>query len=791
MRQGFGLGLVSPPSALGGEGNPIAGSGPALSPLAAGEALGGAVAWGSYGPAGVAVTRQMQRDGGPWVAFAGGTLVAEAEVWRVREVVALGPHSRIFASPGRTVQPGDAAFPAHFQAVNADGWSVSYASPPTFDPENAPEYVTVMRAGFDGDGQAVTRREDLVCTKRVRQPWPNHASLTADRVALSDYVYSTDSIAGVVNNSAEASPRPVANWARPDRVVVGNSIPAGQLEIVAFHRNARAGEQVACVEWTISDGTGSVTVRASASVVSDYAGDRNAVIVYRPAADVDISGLADPATLTVNARVYPWVGDAASVLDSADGAVAREFSPRTFRRDTVLAAAPRLAYVRTTGNDGTGAVSTDPAIAAAAPFATVLAAINAHHAAGGLDGAVIHIGQDGGTPFVLGNPIATRTQSHAPLVITREPGVPRAEARVSFGAASFRPRLGAGLLLLRDVGVVRTGTSSFQGESGAHLRVVFEDVALDNGGFNSGWLNNCHDLLIGVDLSNMAAAPLNAAGAVGVTEHRMVRGVSCPAAAANVEGWLVLGCDLRGSSTLTLQRGARSRSGSIVAFNRLQGPATSTRLWAPAQDEDVVGAAFAQNVVEYLSATATTTLSVSADAAASNNAHVILHHNTIAGFNAAGRSNLFYDEGATARTSKLHSCRGNIHVQINTKGDVFRGANEAGGDASSRTGNWSFLYGVGCRGEWSQFIDAAGGGPGTSFAQAWGGLDASLGTSASLRNDPLFVDYQASSPAAGAGGGDYRLQPGSPARARVASVLRWDLAGTPRSAVLASAGAYE
>ena len=112
-----------------------------------------------------------------------------------------------------------------------------------------------------------------------------------------------------------------------------------------------------------------------------------------------------------------------------------------------------------------------------------------------------------------------------------------------------------------------------------------------------------------------------------------------------------------------------------------------------------------------------------------------MHHNTIAGFHNTGRCNLFYDEGPTARTNKLHSFIGNIHVAINTKGDVFRGANEAGADASSRLGNWAYLYGVGCRGEFSQFIDASSGGIGTSFAQDYPGLDASIGTSATTRNE--------------------------------------------------------
>jgi len=63
-----------------------------------------------------------------------------------------------------------------------------------------------------------------------------------------------------------------------------------------------------------------------------------------------------------------------------------------------------------------------------------------------------------------------------------------------------------------------------------------------------------------------------------------------------------------------------------------------------------------------------------------------------------------------------------------------------------------------------------------------------------VRNDPLFVSYQATVNAstAGAGGGDYRLQAGSPARGRVSRRgLAFDLAGAARpTSGLDACGAY-
>jgi hypothetical protein len=121
--------------------------------------------------------------------------------------------------------------------------------------------------------------------------------------------------------------------------------------------------------------------------------------------------------------------------------------------------------------------------------------------------------------------------------------------------------------------------------------------------------------------------------------------------------------------------------------------------------------------VEYTSAAQAAALRISGDSDTGSNTHVVIHNNTFAGFFINGRGNLFYEDGTTPRTSRLHSLKGNIHVQINTKGDVF----VADG---ARTGNWAYLHGVGCEGEFSQCVDADSGGIGSSFAQAYPGLGA-------------------------------------------------------------------
>lgn len=674
---------------------------------------------------------------------------------------------------------------ANVTAINADAWSATYTSPPTFDPVGNPKYVVAQRQGYDATGTAITLIDVLILTQRVRQPYPSQASLTTNRVALSDYIYSTDTVLGVTNSSAEVSPKPIANWALPDHAVVGNTI---RLEVVAFHRNARGREQVACVEFRATDGTTTVSQKVSQSVISGRTGDANPIIVYQ--CDLDISTLANPATVTVNAKVYPFVGGAASIADSTASAVLREFSPRIYRRHTTLAASPVYTYVdAAAGNDTTGVVSTTAATASATPCLTIGGAIKRLVAVNGIvDGCIIRLKAGTHTLNATGI-VSTQAQSVAELLITRDPAVAQSAVILQYGTVASRMFLGAagGWLRISDVTFNRTGPTQQIGEGTSRLRIVYENMPIDNGLQNVAFVGGaCDYILIGTPIANWSPTAFQ----VGNPVQLLSRGVS-GVVGSNIEGWLVLGCSLNNAS---LSYGTRSDIGSITACNRFTSPSATAGVFAVGGATATNNVAFCGNLVEWTSATANPAIRVSADGAAGSTSHIVLHHNTVTGFYLNGRCNIFYDEGATRRTHKLMSVRGNIWNQINTKSDVFRGLNEVGADASSAVGNWAYLYGVGCQGEFSQFIDANNEGIGGRFAQAYPGLQAKTGTSNTVRQDPLFTTYAGTTagPTAGAGGGVYTIGGASPATGTQTNpTLRFDLAGVTRSAVAASAGAYE
>lgn len=675
--------------------------------------------------------------------------------------------------------------PAPISAVAADGWQATMVTPA--DLAFAP--VTLTRQGFDAAGTPASHAETLHTTKRVRQPYPNHAVLTAAAVALSDYVYATDTIAGVTNASAETSPKPVAAWSMADRRVVGHALTVG---CVAFHRNARAGKPVACVRFIATDGVNApvtATVSSQTATVDTLTGNR--ILEY--VATLDITSLNDATTITVNAEVYPWIGDAASVRKSVDLASQWQFSPRSFRKNVARAASPPIVRVKAGGNDATGVVSTNPATADAAPCATIAGAINRAAdasqlgtAAGALDG--LRIQCDAGTWTRPTAPTARTV--NAAVVIEPIPGVARASCVFQFGAANNGFNLAH--VHLKGLTIQRTGAFYLNHILGT---TTIEDCAWDWNG-NTGQLGNSQQgahCWINTSFGNVAAIGLsNTNGVV----HALFRG--CVGGLANgnslVEMITYIGNAMTGLRSDS--SASRPQDNVVIAFNRFIASSSSTVGTVNIQvGTSATGIAVVQNLFEYTAAggTAQRNFMPSSDGGTTAIRHLIFWHNTQTGFDAYGRGNILYDDssGTTRRNHALQSFVGNIHVQINTKSDIYAGG-QGIADAPNRTGNWAYGHGVGVRGEFVRYRNASGNMT-SGFHQDYPGMGSVLGTTnVGAGIDPLFTDYRgtAAGPVAGAGGGTYTIGGASPARGLVTDApLPVDLAGSARGGT-AAAGAY-
>jgi len=671
------------------------------------------------------------------------------------------------------VAMGTPAPAAPISAVAADGWQSTMVA--VADLAFSP--VLLTRQGYSSTAQPTTLQETFYTTARVALPWPNQATLTTDTVALSDFIYASDVASGLTNNSTKVSPKPIGQHAMADRSVVGNSLT---IDIVAFHRNG-----IACCDGIATDGTNSATALSSTPIVLGGPGDQHAVIGYR--LTFDLTALA-PGPFTVRPRIYPRVGGVGSVQDSADNASLWDFCQRTFIKNTAVAAAPFVVYVSSTGNDTTGAVSSNPATAAASPCLTPTGAVNRARAVlgtatGALDGLEVRL--TAGTWSFASSPTANTT--NAEIIIRPAPGLTKADVTWNFGSVAAHAN--TTYVRYSDLNIVRTGVNPIHNRGGGGC--VIDNCTLDNAGNTSATVagaGGCLLTFINSTLNNMAGSATVASATQII---RMLRGCvfNANGTSTNIalEERCILGCSIRGA--IGDNTAARTLTNCFVAFNRFRGGNSGTGMVHFSTPNPISNIAVIQNIFEFTSIANAVAISLSADGAPANVTHLCMWHNTLAGFNDWGRGNILYNEtSGTARTHDLCSFGGNIHNQGNTKHDVFCGVNGFP-DASTRTGGWSYLYGVGCRGEFFRYRDAGSG----SFAQRFAGMGSVVGTSNTGAGlDPLFIApaHTTAGPVAGAGMGNYRTQAGSPARALLAnSLVPFDGDGVARSGTVA-AGVY-
>lgn len=673
-----------------------------------------------------------------------------------------------------------------FTAVAADGWQATVASPSDLSLLPA----TLSRQGYDTTGTAATISDTLYLTKRVRQAYPSNASFTANNQALSDYVYSTDTISGATNNSTLTSPKPIACWAMPQRQLVGNSV---HWEIAAFHRDARLSKQVACVQVCANDGT-TQTAWQTVSTTSISTICEDAVPVETFSGDIDITALATGGGW-LRAKVYPWFGSSGSVLDSEDQTLQRDFYRAYFQKNTTTYSTPPYVYVASTGNDSTGVVSTTAATAAASPCLTIGGAIvKARAALGATDGAMAGLRIRIVDSITCGNPSYNSYGfGIGSVIIERAPGTARAAAIVNI-AATFRPMQLAVTnaisefgIIFNDVSIVLGGAYSILGEATCKLHCQFWNCNFNFGSYTTGLRSNSHMAYFGVAATNVHGTTFSISAPNG--EVRMMRGITGNMSGGAPTALNTIGCSLTNASAAA---GIDVTKPVICYANKYLNPLNSNApiyfTGAVAQSGVDLGAvAIVQNLVETIhTSSSSPSFRVASDGEYGNIVHAVIHHNTVVGAYILGRSNLFYDEhGSVARNHKLASVKGNIFVQLNTKGDIFT-------TNGARLGNFAFTHGVGCEGNFTMYQVSAV----SSEAQDYPGIGSNIGTSVNTRNDPLFASYAGTTYAnptytAGAGGGDYTLQSGSTAKNILSGpVLGFDMAGVSRGSGTQHAGAY-
>lgn len=639
------------------------------------------------------------------------------------------------AGPGVVTDPG-------VTAVQASGWKATYPGPPAFDPVADPRHVVVRRSGFGAGGAPTTVTEALLLTTRIREPWPNHGSLTPSDVALGDMVYAGEAIDGVTNNSTRAYPKPQALWLHHDMEVATGSIHTVRLAVM--HRHARAGRPVAAVTFTASDGVATVSATVSDMALTSWAA--SGLTVPHFAAALDLSTLA-PGVVTIDATIFPWVGEAFTVSTDADPHPSPNLTVLKVLNDRDGSFGTAYAQVDTAGSDATGTVSADPAAAAAAPFATVAAAAAAvqsfnaatygrNDASGGIVrlNAGTHTHANFSTVAVGAVPLVIEAAGAKAATVYRDAG-----ASISNGIPD-RLKL-RGLTLRRNAASNVVFLDSAAGALSGNMLVI-EDCDLDDAGLGTPWAAWIWRVgrfwLIGCGGDDLGQA------AIFASEFKAVVALGSGQGSVRRQTYHALGCrDLAARYEMVAAGGDRpAYAGPFVGWCHLGQGTSGQRCLQINTSVGVRGAAIVGNVFEqYGSDVGPVAAIAEVEAAALDNVNVV-------GNSAVGsRTNMAYQAGGAGTVAKQAVLRFNVFDEANTKGDVF------GGDATL-VGNWQVLFKVGAcaNGFLRGGSDADSFGVGRWVGEIPGAAEA-IGSDAA----PLPADWadDRSFSGLGTGGGDY------------------------------------
>lgn len=692
--------------------------------------------------------------------------------------------------------------------IDAEGWRATIASPTdlSFSP------ITVERAGFTTAGTATTITDTVLLTKRVRLPYPDQTTFTANQVALSRLIYMTDSIAGATNGSTILSPKPKMRWLMPRRTLHGNSM---RVSVEAMHPDARLGQQIASarVRGVNVANPASVTpwLVIGAPSVSTICEDAHDVMAFED--NLDLTALPD-GLFYLECEGRPWIGDAASVRSSEDAGLAKDFGRIYFTKDVARFAARPVAYINTAGNNTTGVFSTNPATAAANKFATLQGALenlkDEAATGGNADGCIIYF-DDGTHPMVASGATLVTPQLSAAITLTRSPeSTSRAAVIVEFGAAAYDPHLGINLarngttlsaplteavMNFEDISVRRGAPGSPLSRSATSTAVVpmiyqFINVNFDDNNLSARFIStlDTRAAFFGCTITN---APLNGTAWFGGNANNFVilRGVQCADLnGSTFDGFSVAGCSFNNPGAATFQP---PFVGTMISYSSFYDVKVSVlqESWDSGTVIERIG--LLEVLMEYTSASTSNPLIVLAGTSGSSRGQQY-HHVTLLGAEAAGRFNVAYDNQSSApgneQTHENVSIVGGAFGEINTKGGWFR--NDPAGD----DGNFAHVHGVGHEGIYALWRSVE-----DTVQLAYAGLNNDISTLTTNPQDPendVFVDYQATTApglvyAAGAGNGDYRPAPGSPLLGKVTTrlVSGRSLDGVVRTLPAAS-GAY-
>lgn len=690
----------------------------------------------------------------------------------------------------------------------------------------------------------------------------------------------------VTNNSTLAYPRVIGNISRP--IAYEKVGTTWRVAVAVFHGHAMQGQQVDCVKFTAADASGhSTSATVNAATVDTTYGD--AVPVIEHLADLNTSGFTQGDIGTLHYIAYPWIGNGASVLDTAgttSGSIPGTGSaaaPSPYYGPISFVCDPAGTYCRSyvvvdaaNGNDGTGAVGlgVPESTAPPAPYATISGAYNAlrtynnsNYGRNNCGGSTIYLKDNAGevNNFAwLGGTPTIGTRPACVLTITRFPGHSRDNVVVS---SSSGGKNAGELVSLVGVKLTATNAVGVFDPSTATSYMLFDqcefNVSVIPTIYRIGvWhMTRCRILNFTQGWTNYGA--VNASP--GLCRGNTIVD-SCTSLGAN-SAYTVLGnlktSPLAHSIGAALTGAAPNSQNIVVAYNRITAGNTNAAILRGGENVNPHGSAFVQNVLENCN-NLSPAVQIAADRSNTHANNILLVHNVVVG----QRCSLAYNEYGAAGYDRLNwFIKNNVADDFNIKSDTFLGVNSSGtrtfnagtvtvtvtqsghqylnGDLlyttsvvpaayktdgavisnvtantfqysfasasdpgpitsitvaphPARIRNWPVVYGVNSTG--NVWAETAGIGAATDFMPNFTGLKCQPPTvfsepPKSLPNTITYLKFvnrrSFNGTTTGTGGGDYHLQPDSPAVGNTIDwVLPYGLDGKPRKPN-GAAGAYE
>jgi hypothetical protein len=623
--------------------------------------------------------------------------------------------------------------------ILSDGWRAVYPNIAEFGTEPTP--LSVNRLGYDAAANLVVQTDSVSIATRVRKPYPNHATLTDSDVALSDFIYASDVVNGTANTSTRAYPKPIAMWLNHDREHARG--PVHRLRLAVAHAFARQGTPVAAVKFIATDGTNSVEQIVSSMTSIRY--DASGLHVPHFATDIDLSSLAQGALITIDAVIYPWVGEAFTISTDADPYPSPNLTTLRLLNDRTGSYGSAIAYVDVVaGDDGSGAVASDPSTAALSPFASIVAASvairafnsNTYGRANDAGGGIIRL-VEGNHSF--GSFKSQGSSVDVPLIIEAADSEKRGTTILTDAGSSKFSAIPA-MLKVRGLTLRKSGGSVVFLDNGAasvsNLLVV-EDCVWDanNTSYYGAWVYRVGRFIQRNCSIGTGGDPRQ--GNFFSTEATMVTAIGCDRCAGSIT-YQAAGCSNLPEFTMRDPIGARPlMTGLFLGWNVFSNGSTTNPIISINAPIGPRGLAFVGNIVESWGSTNNAAIRLNADSDASPAENVVIHHNTIIG----ERVNLMYLDGSINVAKSAH-IKFNLFEQLNIKSDVFS-------SQSGNTGNWPVRYKVG----WSDNMVLNGSNNAADYgAASWLGEIGSIGETTG--NAAEFVDDR-SHHGADTGGGDY------------------------------------